>query len=131
MRIVSPLTPLTNDDEEPIGRREFEARLETLRQAIVAEHNLRRARREDDQRAMDIATERMNERLEGMNQFREQLTAQAGLFVRRDDLNKMIDRILDRVARLEGWQSKIIGALVFVGVLLPGLVAFTLYLLEH
>jgi len=41
----------------------------------------------DNQRAIDKAEQMMNQRLEGMNEFREQLKDQASKFITREELN--------------------------------------------
>lgn len=53
------------------------------------------------QRAVEKAESQMNKRLEGMNEFRDQLTDQAATFVRNDKFADLKDQIIKSIATIE------------------------------
>jgi hypothetical protein len=67
------------------------------------------------------ATER---RFESVNEFRAQLAEQTTSFMPREVIEP-------RLAAVEKWQAKIVGALALVTIILPVLVAFAVYLLTR
>lgn len=61
------------------------------------------------EKAQGIALDAANERLEGMNKFRDQLTAQAATFVNRDTLDAELKGVHAVTARLENAAAQIAG----------------------
>lgn len=63
----------------------------------------------DAETALDKASVAVDRRLEGMNEFREQLTNQATTFLPRNEYQVQHDALIDRVALLESWRNKTLG----------------------
>ena len=66
---------------------------------VVAEHDLRLARREDDKEAIHKAEHAMEKRLDGMNEIREQLRDQATHFAQSDWVTSEIEKLEQTVTR--------------------------------
>jgi hypothetical protein len=95
-----------------------------------------------NQRAIDKAEQSVDRRLEGMNEFRDQLTKERSAYITtdsfqqfhkslEDNLRAVDDRINVRITSIERWQSKIVGALGFAVVFVPTLTALAIYLLNR
>jgi hypothetical protein len=54
----------------------------------------------EDRRNLDIAAGRIDDRLEGMNQFRQQLTDQAGRFITRAEIELERRAVTERLAEM-------------------------------
>lgn len=76
-------------------------------------------RDEATSKALTLATGTMERRLEGMNEFREQLRSQAGTFVTRESIEPVMNAEKERVRALELWKSNIEGRIIMIAVGLP------------
>lgn len=103
------------------------------------------------ERAADKAFGALNERLEGMNQFRAQLERERRDYVtadKHDELDEKIDelrrtyvtserfdsgvdKLIVRIEAYERWQNKMVGALALVGLVLPVVSALLVYWATH
>ena len=73
--------------------------IKRVEDALAAEVELRRARREDDMRAVDKAEESMTRRLDAMNELREQLNSQALTFVNVSEFKAEMDKLETLIER--------------------------------
>lgn len=104
-------------------------------------------------RAIDKAETSLDSRLEGMNEFRAQILSERAHFVTQDNYNQkhdQLDQQIDEVRRtyvsadkhdalmektdvrfasMERFQSRLIGALILVSVVLPIMTTTVVYLL--
>jgi uncharacterized protein YydD (DUF2326 family) len=124
---------------EPIPLREYLERALTdyirYHEALHADHSLAHGREHMMyQEAIQKAEEAMTARLEGMNEFRQQLTAERALYVTRDQIDardKALDAQLEhlqaamtesmrqlalRVSALEQYRAHMEGRLVMLGI---------------
>jgi len=74
------------------------------------------------ERSIELAADSLREKLDGMNQFRHQIDAERALYVQRprlDELSKRhdgdIQRLVERLEKLENWQSNVAGRQVVFG----------------
>ena len=95
-------------DHAPFGEGVTALSLDLLAERIDHERELRENDAKASARALVTATDTLERRLEGMNEFRDQLTRQAQTFVsgpvfdgRIEAVNARIDTLSDRIATLE------------------------------
>jgi hypothetical protein len=94
-------------------REYFEAQNRSLRELIDLRFN-------ESQRALGLATEQLNQRFDQVNDFREQVLGERGMYPRRE----VLDALGERVGRLE--------RLIPVVALLSAIIGATMaYLVEH
>jgi hypothetical protein len=95
----------------------LEARLTALDERISVQARA-------DQTALELAGENIEARLEKLNELRQQVS---------DDRSTYLNREVGetRLTRLEGWQARLIGALVLVTIILPTITALIVYLLTR
>ena len=72
--------------------------LEASVKSLCAKMNLRF---EANEKQIELAKEDMERRLEGMNEFRAQLTAQANTFLSRPEAQLQIEKLITRIVLLE------------------------------
>jgi hypothetical protein len=77
----------------------------------------------DFQRAVDKAENTMNERLAGMNEFRDTLRDQAGKFVTRDELDLIVKPVRESLKIMEINRANLEGKASQNGLLLSYLIA--------
>jgi len=77
---------------------------------------------ESAQRNLSLAADALREKLEHMNQFRQQIDAERALYVKRDGLDALvkmhnadIERIALRIEKLENWQANVLGRQIVFG----------------
>ena len=58
---------------------------------------------------MKVANKVMDRRLEGMNEFREQLTQQANTFMPRFEFNVQHEKVVDDIKRIDATASEVAG----------------------
>lgn len=75
------------------------------------------ARNQMSQLAIDKAEATMNDRLSGMNEFRDQLKDQAGLFATKEEVNKRAEVVDQRIGSIENQISSLNGSLKIFGLL--------------
>ena len=83
---------------------------------------------ESAQRNLSLAADALREKLDGMNQFRHQIDNERALYTKRDDLDALvklhnadIDRLSQRLEKLENWQANVTGRqIVFGGAVIIG-----------
>jgi len=100
-----------------------------------------RSQLDNAERNLQLAADALREKLEHMNQFRQQIDAERALYVRRDGLDALvklhntdIDRLAQRIEKLENWQANVLGRqLIFGGavIVLAGIVTAALRLVGH
>jgi succinate dehydrogenase/fumarate reductase flavoprotein subunit len=73
--------------------------IKRIEQALAAEVELRRARRQDDLMAIEKAEESMNKRLDSMNELRAQLNQQATTFVSVGEFRAEMDKVEELITR--------------------------------
>jgi hypothetical protein len=56
---------------------------------------------ESNEKQIELAKEEMERRLEGMNEFRAQLSSQAGTFLSRTEAQLQIEKVITRIVVLE------------------------------
>lgn len=105
--------------------------IEAELKAICAKMDLRF---EASEKEVRLAREDMERRLEGMNEFRSQLSAQAGTFISRTEMRLEIEKLINRIVLLEksinfetgshSWSDKLI--LAVISALIAGIVAFVM-----
>jgi hypothetical protein len=78
-------------------------------------------------KATTKAEDALTRRLESMNEIRAQLGEQAGTFARQDVVNTQFIGVVERLARLEGFQNRMMGALVVVPMVTSVLVGLVVY----
>jgi len=82
-----------------VDRTEYRA-VETAVAGVHREAEIHRSNHQrehiSDQRAVDLAGNSVDKRLEAMNEFRDQLSDQSGTFVRTDVLNEMVAKLEQR-----------------------------------
>jgi hypothetical protein len=76
-------------------------------------------RDEATHKALTLATGIMDKRLDGMNEFREQLSTQAASFVTKEYLEQIKVSVEHRTRDLELWKSNIDGRMVMIAVGIP------------
>lgn len=62
------------------------------------------------EKATEVATDTLNTRLAGMNEFRDTLKDQAGRFVTRDELGVRLDRVQAELNELRQFRDQLTGA---------------------
>jgi len=80
------------------------------------------------ERSLELAASALREKLEQMNEFRRQIDNERALYTRRDDLDALvkfhnadIDRLSQRLEKLENWQANVTGRqIVFGGAVIIG-----------
>ena len=100
-----------------------------------------RSQLDNAERNLRLAADALREKLDHMNQFRQQIDAERALYVRRDGLDTLaklhgidIDRLAQRIEKLENWQANVLGRqLIFGGavIVLAGIVTAVLRLVGH
>ena len=100
-----------------------------------------RSQLDNAERNLQLAADALREKLEHMNQFRHQIDAERALYVKRDGLDALvklhntdIDRLAQRIEKLENWQANVLGRqLIFGGavIVLAGIVTAVLRLVGH
>ena len=100
-----------------------------------------RSQLDNAERNLQLAADALREKLEHMNQFRHQIDNERALYVRRDGLDALvklhntdIDRLAQRIEKLENWQANVLGRqLIFGGavIVLAGIVTAALRLVGH
>lgn len=76
------------------------------------------------QAAIRKAEEQTDKRLALLNEFRGQAEDESAKFVRSDSWDAMNISINDKIASLERWQSKIVGALALIVFVMPAVIFF-------
>lgn len=109
------------DANRHVSLREF--LVQQIRSAEEKLHIRLDAHREETRRGQAV----LDERLEGMNKFREQLTEERATFVRRDLHDQLERQLSDRIVAVERWQWKIVGGLAIVGLFEPIVVALIVH----
>jgi len=87
-----------------------------------------RSQLDNAERNLQLAADALREKLDGMNQFRHQIDAERALYTKRDDLDALvklhnadIDRLSQRLEKLENWQANVTGRqIVFGGAVIIG-----------
>ena len=81
-----------------------------------------RSQLDNAERNLSLAADALREKLEHMNQFRQQIDAERALYVKRDGLDSLakvhnadIERIALRVEKLENWQANVLGRQIVFG----------------
>jgi len=99
-------------------------------------HSANEARHEAQDKALVVAAEVLQHRLEGMNQFRETLTSQANTFITREEIQLLrgstsakVEALAKQLQALEVSQSSLQARLYTVSGLLGGAIAITSVLL--
>ena len=80
------------------------------------------------ERSLELAATALREKLEQMNEFRRQIDSERALYTKRDDLDALvklhnadIDRLSQRLEKLENWQANVTGRqIVFGGAVIIG-----------
>jgi len=78
-------------------------------------------------KATTKAEDALTRRLESMNEIRAQLGEQATTFARQDVVNTQFIGVIERLGRLEGFQNRMMGALVVVPMVTSVLVGLVVY----
>ena len=96
---------------------------------------------ESAQRNLSLAADALREKLDGMNQFRHQIDNERALYVKRDAMDALakthsidIDRLAQRLEKLENWQANVVGRQLIFGaaiIVLAGIVTLVLRLVGH
>ncbi len=120
-----------------------------LQGEVEHERDLRLARREDDQAAwrerqatLSRMLEQFSEQVDGRIATVSKIVSDLGNtvvgYVRKEDLERSVEHASDahegldrRVARIENWQARMVGALVFASVVVPLITALVVYLLTR
>lgn len=71
----------------------------------------------DNERAIDKAAAAVDKRLDGMNEFRDQLRDQASTFLPRTEYQVHHEALMDRVMLLESWRNKTLGVVAVLTIL--------------
>lgn len=79
------------------------------------------------QRAIDKAEEAVEKRLEGMNEFRQQLNEERANYLTLESWEQQKQALVSRIEVLEKWLFKILGALGLLSAVVPILVALATY----
>ena len=81
-----------------------------------------RSQLDNAERNLQLAADALREKLEHMNQFRQQIDTERALYVRRDGLDTLaklhgidIDRLAQRIEKLENWQANVLGRQIVFG----------------
>lgn len=83
------------EGDNPVTLREYvDARLDALEHRLTIELNLR-------DRALNIARDEVNRRLEGMNELRDQIQSERGTYATREMLDQFKSVLEGRIARVE------------------------------
>ena len=108
---------------------------------IKAEHDLNWQRWLDHKGAHDLLAEAvkgkeqvLREKLDEMNQFRQQIIVERSLFVQREFYEERHNALIDRVAELEKYKSNLDGRFWMLGSVLGGItivVNVVIYFLGH
>ena len=72
--------------------------IESELKALCAKMNLRF---ESNEKQIELAKQEMERRLEGMNEFRAQLSNQAGTFLSRTEAQLQLEKLITRIVLLE------------------------------
>jgi hypothetical protein len=96
---------------QPLGTGVTGLTLDLLAERIEHEKDLREAAEESAAEALRTATGTLEKRLEGMNEFRAQLTTQTATFVSVDVFNSKMDALSGRINLLERSAERMAGSL--------------------
>jgi len=83
------------------------------------------------EQAIKLAVSEIERRLEGLNNEYRRADDVAKLTVRRDVYDRDMHETIDRFARLETFQSKLLGGLVLAAVLIPLITGIVVYALTR
>lgn len=75
--------------------------------------------RAQDLHSLEKASQALNIRLEGMNEFRRLIENERGDYVRREYYDSQHQTLEDRTTRVEGMQLKLLGAMGLALVIIP------------
>jgi hypothetical protein len=99
---------------------------------VQAERDRRYEQRfQAQERAVELAVEEIERRLEGLNNEYRRADDVAKLTVRRDVYDRDLHETNDRFGRLEAFQSKLLGGLVLAAVLVPLVTGIVVFLLTR
>jgi hypothetical protein len=108
-----------DDDRWIAHRREHALEKEALTVAASAQ-----------QRALDLARQDINRRLEGMNELRQQITSERGNFISRAEYEAKHEQVTERLQIIETNQASLLSRLTVVaalaGVAVSVIVSFVL-----
>ena len=100
-----------------------------------------RSQLDSAERCIALAADALRDKLEHMNQFRQQIDAERALYVKRDQMDALlasrqviVEQLIGRLEKLETWQANMLGRqLVFGGavIALAGIVTLVLRLVGH
>lgn len=120
---------------KPLGRGVTGLTLDLLAERIEHERMMREAEHQATQEALTAATSALEKRLEGMNEFREQLTEQTRTFLSRNEYEGKHEALIGRIAVLERQSERAAGSIATWRFLaggggLLGLVSIVLWILR-
>ena len=98
-------------NHQPLGQGVTGLTLDLLAERIDHEREVREAHERAAGAALATATEALDKRLEGMNEFRAQLTEQGRDFVTRTEYDAKHDALLNRLLVLERNAERTAGAI--------------------
>ncbi len=101
---------MTND-HQPLGQGVTGLTLDLLAERIDTEHKLREAHERAAAEALRMATDTLNQRLEGMNEFRAQLSTQTQTFIDRKEFDAKFDGLASRLNILERASERTTGSI--------------------
>ena len=81
--------------------------------------------------AIQVAKEEMERRLEGMNEFRAQLSSQAATFVSRVELRLEVEKLIGRILVLERETNYRVGSRHWSDYIITSVAAFGIFILAH
>ena len=86
---------------------------------------------EDSEKAIEKANTANEKRLDNVNEFRQTLTDQTATFMPRQEYTVQHKALESKIDILQSFQNKLLGAIVFVGFVLPIIVGITVYILTR
>lgn len=87
----------------------------SLREVVDLHWEAHQREHESDNRAIVLAREDVNRRLEGMNELRNQITDERGDYMTRKEYDAKHDTLIERVSALERSRSNLEGKLWALG----------------